>query len=143
FYDEDDLAEYDVLDYTVDSTFSPERDWLEGSTRVRLRVRAFALSAIQMKLADALTVNSVVSEQFGRLLFLRVRNQNGIVVNLPSPVARDFQLTLTISYQGRLPQQGINEDSMEVSADEQGAGRARSFDQPDEALPLVAPEPNW
>ncbi|MCC7035465.1 MAG: hypothetical protein IT179_21810 [Acidobacteria bacterium] len=143
FYNEDDLVEYDVLDYTVDSTFSPERDWLEGSTRVRLRVRAFALSAIQMKLADALTVNSVVSEQFGRLLFLRVRNQNGIVVNLPAPVARDFQLTLTVSYQGRLPRQGINEDSVEVAPDQQGPGRARSFDQPDEALPLMAPEPNW
>lgn len=143
FYNEDDLVEYDVLDYTVDTTFAPERDWLEGTTKVRLRVRAFALSAVQLKLADALTVNSVVSEQFGRLLFLRVRNQNGIVVNLPSPVARDFQLTLTISYQGRLPQQGINEDSLEVSADQQGPGRSRSFEQPEEGLPLVAPEPNW
>jgi len=143
FYNEDDLVEYDVLDYAVDSTFSPERDWLEGSTKLRLRVRAFALSTLQLKLADELTVNSVVSDQFGRLLFLRVRNQNGIVINLPSPVGRDFQLTLTISYQGRLPQQGINEDSIGVEADQQGAGRGRSFDQLDEGLPVVSPEPNW
>ncbi len=142
YYNEDDLVEYDVLDYTVDSTFSPGRDWLEGSTRLRLRVKAFALSVIQLKLADALTVNSVVSDQFGRLLFLRVRNQNGIVINLPSPVGRDFQLVLTVSYQGRMPQQGINDDSVDVSPDEQSAGRTRSFDQPEEG-PIVAPEPNW
>jgi hypothetical protein len=142
YYDEDDLVEYDVLDYTVDSTFSPERDWLEGNTRLRLRVKAFALSTIQLKLADALTVNSVVSDQFGRLLFLRVKNQNGIVINLPSPVGRDFQLVLTISYQGRILQQGINDDSVALAPDQQGA-RTRSFEQQEEGVPLVAPEPNW
>jgi hypothetical protein len=142
YYDEDDLVEYDVLDYTVDSTFSPERDWLEGNTRLRLRVKAFALSTIQLKLADALTVNSVVSDQFGRLLFLRVKNQNGIVINLPSPVGRDFQLVLTINYQGRILQQGINDDSVTLARDQQGA-RARSLEQQEEGVPLVAPEPNW
>ena len=143
YYDEDDLVEFDVLDYTVDSTFSPERDWLEGKTRLRLRVKAFATSTIQLKLAESLTVNSVVSAEFGRLLFLRVRNQNGIVVNLPSAVARDFQLTLEISYQGRMPRQGINDDSVDVSPDQQGAGpRTRSLDQSDD-LPLMSPEPNW
>ena len=31
FYSEDDRADYDVVDYQVDSTFSPERDWIEGA----------------------------------------------------------------------------------------------------------------
>ena len=39
FYDEDALVDYDVLDYAVDAAFSPEREWMEGRTRLRLRVR--------------------------------------------------------------------------------------------------------
>ncbi len=136
FYDEDDLVEYDVLDYGIDAAFSPDREWLDGRARVRLRVRAFALTAITLKLAESLTVNSVVSDELGRLLFLRIRNQNGIVVNLPSPVGRDYTLTLNITYQGRLPRFGINDES----AGDQARGPQRSID-PD--IPLVAAEPSW
>jgi hypothetical protein len=142
FYDEDDLAEYDVLDYAVDAAFSPQRMWMDGRTRLKLRVRAFALGAITLKLADSLTVNSVVSEQFGRLLFLRVTNQNAFVINLPEPVAKGFELTLDISYQGRLVDQGINDDSVALAADQQGPERTRSFDQPEEVA-LMPPEDNW
>ena len=35
FFNEDDLVEYDVLDYTIDATFSPERAWLDGRTRLK------------------------------------------------------------------------------------------------------------
>jgi hypothetical protein len=136
FYDEDDLVEYDVLDYTVDATFSPEREWLEGRAKLRLRVRAFALTTITLKLAEALTVNSVVSDELGRLLFLRIRNQNGVVVNLPSPVGRDYTMTLNISYQGRLARQGITDESLAV----QGRPSDRTIDQD---IPLVPPEDNW
>ncbi|MDH4066680.1 MAG: hypothetical protein OEW19_19945, partial [Acidobacteriota bacterium] len=99
FYDEDDLVEYDVLDYSVDAAFSPDREWLQGQTRLRLSVKSFAVATLTLKLADPLTVNSVVSDELGRLLFLRVVNQNAIVINLPQPVARGFTLTLSISYQ--------------------------------------------
>jgi hypothetical protein len=142
FYDEDDLVEYDVLDYAVDAAFSPERQWMEGRTRIRLRIQAFALGAVTLKLADSLTVNSVISEEFGRLLFLRVTNQNAFVVNLPQPVARGFELTLEVSYQGRLQDQGINDDSVHVAADQQAGERSRSFEQPEEGV-LMAPEDNW
>jgi hypothetical protein len=146
FYDEDDLVDYDVLDYTVDSTFTPEREWLDGRTRLRLRVQSFALAAVTLKLAEALTVNSVVSEEFGRLMFLRVRNQNSLVINLPAPVPQGTVLTLLLTYQGRMMRQGINDDSVAVGAD-QGAGaaaggRPRTFDESGD-LPLVPPEMNW
>ena len=39
FFDEDTDAEIDVLDYNVDTTFVPERFWMEGRTRLRVRVR--------------------------------------------------------------------------------------------------------
>ncbi|MCA1584825.1 MAG: hypothetical protein LC791_08655, partial [Acidobacteria bacterium] len=105
FYNEDDLVEYDILDYQIDATFYPERAWLEGRTRLKLRIKAFALGALTLRLAEDFTVNSVISDELGRLLFLRVKNQNTVVINLPSPVARDLELTLAISYQGRLLRQ--------------------------------------
>ena len=112
FYDEDDLTEYDVLDYDVDVDVSPDREWLTGRAVMRLRVKSFVLGALTLTLADTYTISSITSKELGRLLFLRVRNQNGVVVNLPSPLSRDYELTLTIHYQGRIERQSINTESM-------------------------------
>ncbi len=135
FYNEDDLVEYDVVDYQIDATFHPERDWLDGRARVKLRVKAYALAALTLRLADQFTVSSVTSDQMGRLLFLRVRNQNSIVINLPSPLARDFELTLAIVYQGRVTTQSIDQESIQAQT-------ARS-PQRAEDIPIVPAERNW
>ncbi len=111
FFDEDTLVDYDILDYDIDAAFYPEREWLDGRTRIKLRVTSHALGVLTLKLAESLNVTSVMSDEFGRLLFLRVRNQNSVLVNLPTPVARDFPMTLTIAYSGRLPRQRIQEES--------------------------------
>jgi hypothetical protein len=140
FYDEDDLAEIDVLDYDVDVQFAPEREWLDGRTRLKLRVKAYALGVITLRLGEPFTVSSVTSDKLGRLLFLRVRNQNGLVINLPSPVARDFELTLTIHYQGRVARQAIAEESVVVQG---GPPRAGVPVQRPEDAPIVPAEPNW
>ena len=113
FFDEDTLVDYDILDYDIDAAFYPEREWLDGRTRIKLRVTSHALGVLTLKLAESLNVTSVMSDEFGRLLFLRVRNQNSVLVNLPTPVARDFPMTLTIAYSGRLPRQRIQEESAE------------------------------
>ena len=139
FYNEDDLAEIDVLDYDVDAQFTPDREWLVGRTRLRLRVKAYALGVITLRLGEPFTVSSVVSDKLGRLLFLRVRNQNGLVVNLPSPVGRDFELTLTIAYQGRVSRQAINEESVAVQG---GPPRSVPVQRPED-MPFVPSEPNW
>jgi hypothetical protein len=136
FYDEDDLVEYDVLDYQIDATFQPDRDWLDGRARVKLRVKAYALGALTLRLAEELSVGAVTSEEMGRLLFLRVRNQNSIVINLPSPLARDFELNLTITYQGRITRQSIDQESLVIQ------GAARSPQRPED-VPLVPAERNW
>lgn len=135
FYDEDDLSEIDILDYHVESTFFPDREWLDGNTRLRIRVKTFALAVLTLRLAESLNVSSVYSEEFGRLLFLRVHDQNSIVVNLPTPVPRDFALTITVAYQGRLTQQEMRDESATA------AGEQRSSPQ-DEVL-SVPPEPRW
>ncbi|MBZ5560468.1 MAG: hypothetical protein LAO77_24705 [Acidobacteriia bacterium] len=105
FYNEDDLVDYDVLHYDVEVAATPDRMWIDGRTIVRLKVKAPILGAITMRLADPLTVQSIISYEYGRLFYVRVKNQNTLVINLPTPVARDTQITLTISYAGRLEPQ--------------------------------------
>jgi hypothetical protein len=136
FFNEDDLVEYDVLDYGIDATFSPEREWLDGRTRLKVRIKAYALAALTLRLAEEFTVRSITSDELGRLMFLRVKNQHNVVVNLPSTVARDFELTLHITYSGPIRTQPIEQESVAA----QGGGRAA---QRSEDLPFVPPEPNW
>ena len=62
FFDEDADAEVDVLDCNVETTLVPDRLWMEGRTRLRVRVRTFALSALTLRLAERLVVRSVSSE---------------------------------------------------------------------------------
>ena len=105
FYNEDELVDYDILHYDVDVAASPERHWIDGKATLRIRVRAFALGTLTLRLADPLVVQSIVSYEYGRLFGIRVKNQNTLVVNLPTAVSRDSDITLTITYAGRLEPQ--------------------------------------
>jgi hypothetical protein len=144
FFDEDDLVDYDVLDYDVDASFYPDREWMEGSTRLKIRVKAHAIGVLTMRFAETLTVSSVMSDEFGRLLFLRVKNQNSILVNLPQPVSRDFPMTLTIAYSGRLERQRIQDETLDVrrATASAAADAEQRGSQPDD-IPFVPPEPKW
>ena len=101
-YNEDNLIDYDVLDYQVDSSYVPERAWLEGRTSMRVRVRAFALATLTLRLEEPLAVSAVRSNLHGRLLAIRVRGQNSLLVSLPRPLYRDDVLTLDVAYAGRV-----------------------------------------
>ena len=132
FFNEDDYVEYDVTDYDIDATFFPGREWIDGRAKLSLRVTSFALAGLTLRLADSLNVTSVTSAQFGRLLFLRVRNQNSVLVNLPEPLGRDDVIDLTVTYSGRLQPAEIREESV------RGEQRAQLSE-----LPIVPPEPKW
>ena len=135
FFDEDDSIDYDVLDYDIDASFYPEREWMEGRTRMKIRIKSHAIGVLTLRFAESLNVSSVYSDEFGRLLFLRVRNQNNVLINLPSPVARDFPMTLTITYSGRLARQGILDESIVPEVEQRNS-------QPDDG-PLVPSEGKW
>lgn len=142
FFNEDDLADYDVLDYQIDASFYPEREWLEGRTRISLRPKQPA-GVLTLRFADSLNVSSVISDEFGRLLFLRVRSQNSLLVNLPAAVGRDFPLNLTIAYSGRLERQRAQEESIGAGGEGASAEAAdQRSPQPDD-IPSVPSEPKW
>ena len=119
FYNEDDLVDYDIQNYDIEAAVYPDRLWIEGRARLRLKVRAQLLGTLTLRLADSLTVKSIVSNEYGRLFGIRVKNQNTLVVNLPTLIARDSPLTITIDYGGRLPPQTPDRETLTL---EQGRG---------------------
>jgi len=129
-YNEDELSDYDITNYDLEASIDPTRAFVRGRARIRLRARSSYLSTLTLRLANTLTVTGVSSLEFGRLLHLRIRNQNGILVNLPTALGTGAEITLLIDYAGQLPSQRVD---AEVVAMGQG---------PDD-LPFVPPEPSY
>jgi hypothetical protein len=132
FFNEDDLVDYDILDYQIEAAFSPDRQWIDGRAKLRIKVRAYMLGTLTLKLADPLVVQSISSTEYGRLFGIRVKNQNSLVVNLPVGAPRDKELTLTVVYAGRLEPQTPDRETLEL--EQRGA-------QEDVSV-LVAAEPS-
>ena len=118
-YNEDELRSYDVIDYNIDTTVSPDRQFIEGRTRVTLRVQADALATLTMRLAEPLAVSNVISTEFGRLLFFRIRNDDSLIINLPVSAQRGAMMTFDIIYSGRLPTQALDRETVTLEAQEQ------------------------
>jgi hypothetical protein len=119
FYSDDALRDYDVLDYSIDAAIDPERQSIQGRARLAIRVRSTGLSNVFLRLNEALTVSSITSVEYGRLLFLRIRGQNNVLVNLPRLMPQDSDLTLVVTYEGRVPSQDLDVDAVSVLPDAQ------------------------
>ena len=61
FFDEDDLVDYDVLDYDIDASFYPDREWMEGRTRMRVRVKSHMMGVLTLRFAE--TAARVVGDE--------------------------------------------------------------------------------
>jgi hypothetical protein len=148
FYNEDDLVDYDVIDYDIDVAATPERQWIEGRARIYLKTRAPVLNTITLKLADSLVVKAIVSNELGRLFGIRVKNQSSLVVNLPATIVKGTALTLTVTYAGRLAPQTPDREAVTIAgAGDGGAGGAGVGDQrgaaPENDVPLLLAEPSY
>jgi len=116
-FSEDEEADYDVSHYSIGATIDPDRQQIEGRTEMRLTVRAAAVGTLTLKLAESLNVYGVVGEGLGRLLALRVRGQNSVLVNLPRTLVRGTTITLTIAYGGRLAGASADREAVAVQQD--------------------------
>jgi len=148
FYDEDDLAAYDVLDYEIDLAMAPtpERQWMEGRATLRLRVRSEVATQLALRLAEPLVVHSVVSREYGRLFHLRVKNQNSLLVSLPRPLPRDTELGLVVSYSGRLAPQAPDRETLALQQREPdlpGRTEWREFEVRGEPTYLYSSRSYW
>ena len=103
FFSEDDSADFDIVNYDIDASFDPRREWIEGKATLLLTARRGAVSSLILNLAESLTVRSVTSRRHGYLMGLRVSGQDDIIINLPQPLRQDELLDLEFTYGGRLP----------------------------------------
>src|SRR5262249_8219816 len=139
--DEDRYSAYDVLNYDIDVALSPERQWIDGRTKMRLRIGANPTGQLTIRLADSLVVQSVVSDHYGRLFSLRAKGQNAVVVNLPATLMPDTDVGLTLTYSGRLRPQPSDREAFGFGQDNQDD----PFSKPPEfegMAPFVRPEPS-
>jgi hypothetical protein len=118
FYGEDELVEYDILRHELEVAFSPDRLWVEGTARLRIRGRSLALSSLTLRLAESLNVRNVATEEQGRLLYLRVIGQNSVIINFPTALRRNTEISLYVAYGGRLEPQQIDREG--IVLDQQG-----------------------
>lgn len=118
FYDEDAFADYRVTNYEVDARFVPDRDWMEGRAALQMVVTAPSLSTLVVRLADTLTVKSVYAAGMGRVMALRVRGQNSVVVALPRTVVQGTGLSLSFTYAGTIAPQPTEGESPAAQGDQ-------------------------
>ncbi len=129
-FNEDDRRDYDVLDYDIEASIAPETERLEGRVRMRIRTRAPDLSSLTLRLANELAVGNIVSVEYGRLLYLRVRDQDNVIVNFPVPLPSGAELSLLVTYAGRIAPQNIRDEGVQGES------------QRDDPL-FIPPEPNF
>lgn len=116
FYNEDDRVAYDVEHTDLRVDFDPEREWVEGSASLVVRVESFVLTNLTLRLAGPLSVHRVTSRRFGRLMTLRIREQDQILITLPTTLVRGERFDLTITYGGRLPpEQQLDREALTIA----------------------------
>jgi hypothetical protein len=125
---EDERRDYDVLDYNIDTTVLPLLQNIDGRARLRLRVQAPSMSSVMLRLADDLVVTSVTSPEYGRLLHLRIRGQNSVLVSLPVEISRDSEISLVVSYRGPVTSQDIEDETVQAGEVTAGSDPLLSFE---------------
>ncbi|MGE3578676.1 MAG: M1 family metallopeptidase [Vicinamibacterales bacterium] len=111
-YNEDALNEIAVLDYDVDATIDPGREFIDARARLRIRVQAAGVAAINIRLAEPLVVTSAVSPQYGPLVHLRVRGRDSVILNLPVVLQRGSEFVVAVNYSGRLRSQAVDQEAL-------------------------------
>jgi hypothetical protein len=117
FFDEDDSIDFDIVNYDIEASFDPRREWIDAKVTVLVTARRAPISTIVLSLAEPLTVRSVTSTRHGYLMALRVSGQDDIIINLPEPLRPDELLDLEFVYGGRLPAIPPEREAVEVRRD--------------------------
>jgi hypothetical protein len=115
FYDDDDGQDAEIIHYDIETSLDPVRQTIDGVGRLTAQIRGKSVSTLTFKLAESLDILSLVSREFGPLPAIRVRNQSGFIVNLPTAVPKGSVLGFTIAYRGRLAPQMIDREAIAVA----------------------------
>lgn len=91
----------DAASHDLRIQVNPETAALEGEDHIALDIRA-PMTSFRLRLDDALRVLSVRSEEAGRHIFFRIRDQNTVLVSMGPLTGRVGRLNLRVRYAGRL-----------------------------------------
>lgn len=114
FYSEDERLDFDILAYDLDVQFNPDRVFIDGDARMKLKIRSAATSSLTLKLAETVNIQGVYSPDFGRLLHLRVVGQNSVIVNLPEVLAPGTEIWLDVRYSGPVAPQTFDREAIQI-----------------------------
>ena len=131
YFDLQDTTAFDVLDYDILASFDPagvqqeslraraqlEGCWIDGTTRLALRVANRGMTTFSLQLDDALHVSSVRSQELGPLSFFRLTGRSTVVIQLPSSLPVDTEFSVTVTYAGLLRAQEPDENWMARTRD--------------------------
>ena len=123
YFADDAAVSLDVLNYAITASFEPLGSSQQslyatpelrgcrivGITRIAMKVKGPPVRSFTLRLADELEVTSVISNEFGPLLFFRMSGRDSVFVSLPSEVPADTEFTVTVSYTGALRAQQLEE----------------------------------
>ncbi|MBM3776949.1 MAG: M1 family metallopeptidase [Acidimicrobiia bacterium] len=112
-YDEDELADFEVTHYEIDATIDPQRQEVTARAELHVHAKAEYVSTLSLRLAEGLRVTSVTSPELGRLLHVRVRTRDTIILNLPMALRRGSEMSLVVEYEGRMQSQSVDQEPLE------------------------------
>jgi hypothetical protein len=116
-YDEDDGRAVDVIHHDLHLKVEPDRNRIEGRDKIRMRLLSPA-PWVRLRLDDALRVDSVTSAEAGRHLFLRVRDQDSMMVSLGPWSSALAELTLEVRYSGVLHAGPVEREALQTAPGE-------------------------
>ena len=126
FFSEDDQADFDILNYEIDASFDPRREWIEGKATLLLTPRRSTMMVVTLTLAESLVIRSVSSRKLGYLMALRVKGHNDVIINLPVAIAPEQVIDLQFVYGGRLPAIPPEREVLDLAA-QRGDSTASDF----------------
>ena len=112
-YDEDDGRAVDVLHHDLRLRFEPERNRIEGQDTLKMRLLAPA-PWVRLRLDDALRVESITSTTGGQHLFLRVRDQDSVMVSLGPWSSTLGEISLEVRYSGALRPGPVEREALQA-----------------------------
>jgi hypothetical protein len=120
-YDEDANRAADVLEHTLLARFDPSHLELQATHSMRVRLRG-RVPTLRLRLDDDFGVSSVTAGDGTRLLFMRVRDQDSIVVSLGPLASRAQPFTLTTRYTGRHDPASVDREMAQIASSSVPAG---------------------
>jgi hypothetical protein len=111
-FDEDDIVPYNIVDYDIDAVVDPDRAIIEATATLKVVVQDDGISTMNVRLAQPLVVTSIASPELGRLMHVRIRAHDTIVLNLPFALRQGARFSIVMKYSGRIGSQSIEQEGL-------------------------------